>query len=75
MQSRLSQISARRRALGLGLMTTSPSKNNNKQQRPGNTTSPFNALRERAGSVLRPKKKGFYEQTPQMEGERGPDDS
>jgi len=70
MQSRLSQISARRRALGI-----SPSKNNNKQQRSGSTLSPFVSLRAKAGSVLRPKKKGFYEQTPQMEGERGPGDA
>lgn len=30
------------------------------------------SLRQRAGSVLRPKKKGLLEGTAQMEGEQGP---
>lgn len=34
----------------------------------------LSSLRSRAGSVLKPKTKGFFEQTRAMEGERGPDD-
>lgn len=67
LNSRLSQLSGAR-AKDQANLTESPSK---RRLRSPSINLGLSSLRSRAGSVLRPKSKGFFEQTPAMEGERG----
>lgn len=77
MQSRLSQLASRSR-LSIDRMNEGVVRDNTKastrNRRSGSVSGGFATLRNRAGSVLRPKKKGFMEETPAMEGEVGGDE-
>jgi hypothetical protein len=73
LNSRLSQFSNKRsnQPQEQGMAKDSPTKS---RLRAGSIGGGFNTLRSRAGSILKPKK-GFYDQTRAMEGERGPDEA
>lgn len=72
LNSRLSQFSNRQKnqAQAQSTPVDSPTKG---RLRAGSIGLGLNSLRSRAGSVLKPKK-GFYDQTRAMNGERGPDE-
>lgn len=73
LNSRLSQFSAMRRTQSpeVDQSNDSPTK---ARLRAGSIGAGLTSLRNRAGSVLKPKK-GFYDQTRAMDGERGPNEA
>lgn len=74
LNSRLSQISGNR-SKNASLQVPDVDSPNKRRMRTGSINLGLSSLRTRAGSVLRPKGKGFFEGTKAMEGERGPEDT
>jgi phospholipid-translocating ATPase len=72
MQSRLSQITSRNQNFQTRMDKMDEKSPMKSKFRSPSVSLGLSGLRQRAGSVLKPKKKGLLEGTAQMEGERGP---
>ncbi|KAJ9113189.1 hypothetical protein QFC22_006028 [Naganishia vaughanmartiniae] len=72
MQSRLSQMTSRNRDSYMQPVAEKNSSPFKSRFRSPSVSLGLGSFRQRAGSVLRPKRKGFMEGTAQMEGEEGP---
>jgi hypothetical protein len=72
MQSRLSQLTSRNRDSYIAPMSEKGAIKSRFRSPSVSLGLGGMSLRQRAGSVLKPKKKGLLEGTAQMEGERGP---